>query len=67
MKKLNALIISILLILPLGCSSLQHTGNVNNVDESVEVAAITMGSYLIAHRLMATSMDYPAPAPAPKP
>ena len=65
MKKVSAVIISILLILSLGCSSLQLAGNATNQDESVEVAVITLGSYLIATRLMAASMDYPAPAPKP--
>jgi hypothetical protein len=63
MNKVNALIILILFLLQLGCSSLQLAGDINNPDESLEVATITLGSYLIADRLKGTSMDYPAPAP----
>jgi hypothetical protein len=65
MKKFIAVIVVMLLIFSLGCSSLQRAGNATNQEESVEVAVVTLGSYLIANRLMAASMGHPAPAPKP--
>ena len=54
-------IILIWMIFCLGCASPQLASNVNGPDKSVEVAMISLGSYLIADRLKATSQDYRVP------
>lgn len=54
-------IILIWMIFCLGCASPQLASNVNIQDKSLEVAMISLGSYLIANRLKATSQDYRVP------
>ena len=42
----------------LGCASLQLDDNMNDPDKSLEVAMVTVSSYIIADRLKASSQDY---------
>jgi len=52
-------IILILLIFCLGCASPKLASNMNDSDQSVQVAIVTLGAYLTADRLKAGQREYP--------